>query len=59
MAYLFQQNPWFAQVVAVDAELTLFTRAWCVAELAQGQRMGMAQSLKLRNKAVVSCRRGD
>ncbi|CAK9077581.1 unnamed protein product [Durusdinium trenchii] len=53
MAYLFQQNPWFAQVVAVDAELTLFTRAWCVAELAQGQRMGMAQSLKLRNKAVL------
>eukprot|EP00913_Durusdinium_trenchii_P025009 g23474.t1 len=40
-------------VVAVDAELTLFTRAWCVAELAQGQRMGMAQSLKLRNKAVL------
>ena len=51
MAYLFSCDKSFAEVVAVDASLELFGRAWCIAELAEGQRMGMAQSLKLRNKA--------
>ena len=51
MAYLSRRDKSFAEVVAVDASLELFGRAWCIAELAEGQRMGMAQSLKLRNKA--------
>ena len=51
MAYLSSCDESFAEVVAVDASLELFGRAWCIAELAGGQRMGMAQSLKLRNKA--------
>ncbi|CAK8997574.1 unnamed protein product [Durusdinium trenchii] len=50
MAYLSSCDESFAEVVAVDASLELFGRAWCIAELAEGQRMGMAQSLKLRNK---------
>ncbi|CAK9077655.1 Mycosubtilin synthase subunit A, partial [Durusdinium trenchii] len=53
MAYLSSCDESFAEVVAVDASLELFGRAWCIAELAEGQRMGMAQSLKLRNKAVL------
>ena len=50
MALLAHENPDFAEVVAVDASLDLFGRAWCVAELAKAHRMGMAQSLKMRNK---------
>ncbi len=39
-------------MVAVDASLDLFGRA-CVAELAEAHRMGMAQSLKMRNKDIL------
>eukprot|EP00434_Breviolum_minutum_P040235 symbB.v1.2.035748.t1/scaffold4887.1/size33438/2 len=53
MALLARENPDFAEVVAVDASLDLFGRAWCVAELAEGHRMGMAQSLKMRNKETL------
>ena len=40
MALLARENPDFAEVVAVDASLDLFGRAWCVAELAEAHRMG-------------------
>ena len=53
MALLARENPDFAEVVAVDASLDLFGRAWCVAELAEAHRMGMAQSLKMRNKETL------
>ena len=53
MALLAHENPDFAEVVAVDASLDLFGRAWCVAELAKAHRMGMAQSLKMRNKETL------
>ena len=53
MALLAYENPDFAEVVAVDASLDLFGRAWCVAELAKAHRMGMAQSLKMRNKETL------
>ena len=53
MALLARENPDFAEVVAVDASLDLFGRAWCVAELAEAHRMGMAQSLKIRNKETL------
>ena len=39
MALLARENPDFAEVVAVDASLDLFGRAWCVAELAEAHRM--------------------
>ena len=32
-AYLSAQDSEFAQVIAVDAQFDLFTRAWCVSEL--------------------------
>ena len=53
MALLERENPDFAEVVAVDASLDLFGRAWCVAELAEAHRMGMAQSLKMRNEETL------
>ena len=53
MALLARENPDFAEVVAVDASLDLFGRAWCVAELAEAHRMGMAQSLKMRNEETL------
>ena len=53
MALLARENPDFGEVVAVDASLDLFGRAWCVAELAEAQSMGMAQSLKMRNKETL------
>ena len=53
MALLARENPDFAEVVAVDASLDLFGRAWCVAELAEAHRMGMVQSLKMRNAETL------
>eukprot|EP00434_Breviolum_minutum_P011546 symbB.v1.2.010181.t1/scaffold664.1/size175145/1 len=53
MALLARENPDFAEVVAVDASLDLFGRAWCVAELAEAHRMGMAQCLKMRNEETL------
>eukprot|EP00913_Durusdinium_trenchii_P027210 g25530.t1 len=47
------------QVVVVDTSLELFNRAWCMAELAEAQRMGMAQSLLVQNKATLRSRRGS
>jgi len=37
----------------VDALFDLFTRAWCVAELAKAHAMGMVQEVKLLNKTGV------
>ena len=49
MAYLVARDASFEQVVAVDADFNLFTRAWCVSELAKAFVTGMKQSLKLLN----------
>ncbi|CAK9052928.1 Hypothetical protein SCF082_LOCUS28911 [Durusdinium trenchii] len=56
MSFLACRDSSFAEVVAVDASLELFRRAWCMAELAEAQRMGMAQSLLVRNKATLLSR---
>eukprot|EP00929_Paragymnodinium_shiwhaense_P006378 TRINITY_DN10968_c0_g2_i1.p1 TRINITY_DN10968_c0_g2~~TRINITY_DN10968_c0_g2_i1.p1 ORF type:complete len:456 (-),score=79.89 TRINITY_DN10968_c0_g2_i1:345-1712(-) len=47
IALLSSKNPEFRQVVAVDRAFALFSRAWCVAELAAAHKMGMGQSLKI------------
>merc|ERR1711974_174809 len=49
MAYLSACDANFAQVIAVDAAFDLFTRAWCVSELAKAHAMGLKQHLKLLN----------
>ncbi|CAK9023988.1 unnamed protein product [Durusdinium trenchii] len=59
MSFLACRDPSFAEVVVVDTSLELFNRAWCMAELAEAQRMGMAQSLLVQNKATLRSRRGS
>ena len=46
------------QVIAVDHNLELFNRAWCVAEIAAARRLQMKQSLKLASKATLQQRAG-
>ena len=53
MALLAEHNSWFEEVVAVDANLDLFGRAWCVAELAEAYRRGMDQKLMLKSKTIL------
>merc|ERR1712224_909715 len=53
MGYLSARNFNFAQVVAVDAEFCLFTRAWCVSELAKAHACGMRQHLKILNTQTL------
>jgi len=48
----------FAQVVAVDAAYGLFTRAWCVAELAEAHQMGMVQRLKVVSAGSITRNEG-
>jgi hypothetical protein len=47
MALLHGRNRSFTQLVAVDREFDIFTRAWCVAELVQATRMRFGTSLSL------------
>jgi len=47
MNFLVATDPDFAQIIAVDKRFKLFTRAWCVAELAAAFQSGMKQSLKV------------
>lgn len=46
------------QVVAVDADFRLFTRAWCVAELAVGNSMGIPQHMKVHSHTMLDKNRG-
>merc|ERR1712194_181147 len=45
------KNDEFSQLVAVDNECNLFTRAWCVSELATAQKLGMKQTLLMQSVA--------
>ena len=56
MAFLALKDPNFTEVIAVDANLDLFGRAWCVAELFKAYHIGMAQNLMLRNTATLMTR---
>jgi len=51
MKLLAASDPNFEQVVAIDSEFNLFTRAWCVAELVAAHEMGLRQNLKLQSQA--------
>jgi len=57
MAYLAATDSEFRHVVAVDAKLDLFSRAWCVAEIAEAHRLGMEQELKLRGAEALEVHR--
>jgi len=59
MAFLSAADEDFAQVVAVDRGFQLFGRAWCVAELAEADRMGMRQQMKLVSKEALDEKRAQ
>ena len=50
MNCIYSLNPKCSQVIAVDLEFNLFTRAWCVAEIHQAQTMCMAQRMIIFSK---------
>eukprot|EP00443_Scrippsiella_acuminata_P048499 CAMPEP_0115279672 /NCGR_PEP_ID=MMETSP0270-20121206/58384_1 /TAXON_ID=71861 /ORGANISM="Scrippsiella trochoidea, Strain CCMP3099" /LENGTH=714 /DNA_ID=CAMNT_0002696367 /DNA_START=159 /DNA_END=2303 /DNA_ORIENTATION=- len=53
MTLLAASCPKFGQVIAIDIEFRLFSRAWCVAELAAAHATGMAQTLKFSSARVL------
>ena len=44
------KDPEFCQVVAVDSDFGVFTRAWCMAEVAQASILGIRTQMRLRDK---------
>lgn len=50
MALLHGRNRSFTQLVAVDREFDIFTRAWCVAELVQASVSGLVQHVQLHER---------
>merc|ERR1712137_79391 len=49
MLFLARANETFAQVIAVDEQFVLFSRAWCVSEIAAAHQAGMEQALKVHS----------
>jgi hypothetical protein len=49
MKHLASSDLGFEHVVAVDSRFELFSRAWCIAEMAAAKEMGMKQRLKFHN----------
>ena len=42
------------QVVAIDCELQLFERCWCVAEVAEAHHLGLPQELKVESRRLLT-----
>jgi len=53
MAYLSAHDPNFSQVIAIDAIFDIFSRAWCVSEIAMAHAIGMKQHLKIVNACAL------
>ena len=46
----------FSQVVAVDSQFNLFSRAWCVAELVEADDMKLKQHVKMHSRPLLERR---
>ena len=46
----------FSQVVAVDSQFNLFSRAWCVAELVEADDMKLQQHVKMHSRPLLERR---
>lgn len=57
MAHLAEVVPQMRQIVAVDQDFEIFSRAWCIAEINQALSLGIDQVLKLPSAEAVQ-RRG-
>ncbi|CAE7793281.1 RPS13, partial [Symbiodinium sp. CCMP2456] len=53
MALLAEEVPEFSQVVAVDSQFRLFSRAWCVAELVEAHESSLKQFVKMHSRHVL------
>eukprot|EP00927_Polykrikos_kofoidii_P084405 TRINITY_DN8883_c0_g1_i1.p1 TRINITY_DN8883_c0_g1~~TRINITY_DN8883_c0_g1_i1.p1 ORF type:complete len:714 (+),score=75.44 TRINITY_DN8883_c0_g1_i1:114-2255(+) len=51
--YLSARDPEFRQIVAIDVSFTLFSRAWCISEIATSNAQGVKQCLNVKSKAVL------
>merc|ERR1712113_953204 len=47
MGFLAATDPDFEQLIAVDRKFIMFTRAWCVAEMAEASECGLKQNMKI------------
>eukprot|EP00931_Biecheleriopsis_adriatica_P039378 TRINITY_DN22520_c1_g1_i1.p1 TRINITY_DN22520_c1_g1~~TRINITY_DN22520_c1_g1_i1.p1 ORF type:complete len:683 (-),score=96.11 TRINITY_DN22520_c1_g1_i1:76-2124(-) len=50
IAFLSASDENFTQIIAVDRSFEIFGRAWCVAEMAEANHMGMRQDIKLASR---------
>lgn len=50
MALLAASNPYFSQIICVDGSFDLFTRAWCIAEIAEAFYLGMRQRVQVLSR---------
>ena len=46
-------------MIAVDENFVLFSRAWCVAEIAAAHKVGMKQSIKIASTDALDRNEGD
>merc|ERR1712228_1062881 len=54
MEFLAVSHATFSQVVAIDAEFLLFSRAWCMSELATASRLGIQQRLRVLSAETLA-----
>merc|ERR1712107_83431 len=54
LTYLLATDEKFAQVISVDQDFTLFSRAWCVAEIAFGFEYGAKQHMKIFSERCLA-----
>eukprot|EP00930_Biecheleria_cincta_P056275 TRINITY_DN42422_c0_g1_i1.p1 TRINITY_DN42422_c0_g1~~TRINITY_DN42422_c0_g1_i1.p1 ORF type:complete len:724 (-),score=109.31 TRINITY_DN42422_c0_g1_i1:490-2661(-) len=53
MGYLSARDSSFAQIIAVDASFSLFSRAWCVAEIHAAHQNGMYQTMSIESRGAL------
>jgi len=51
MKFVAANDSMFEQVIAVDSSFSIFSRAWCIAELAEAHQMHMRQNLVVPSQA--------
>lgn len=57
--FLAHRDSRFSQVIAVDSEFMLFSRAWCVAEVAKSYELGMVQHVLCFSADCLEHHRGS
>eukprot|EP00931_Biecheleriopsis_adriatica_P111919 TRINITY_DN8639_c0_g1_i1.p1 TRINITY_DN8639_c0_g1~~TRINITY_DN8639_c0_g1_i1.p1 ORF type:complete len:743 (+),score=83.46 TRINITY_DN8639_c0_g1_i1:286-2229(+) len=57
MAEMSKRFPGMRQIIAVDEHLDIFSRAWCIAELAEAHKLGIVQTVKLHQLVLANTAR--